>query len=151
MGRFQNSARNTGTSTTETPVRKADFEGVVYCSPTVCSSFPINKKIAHHATGAHRSHSQTWKLAIKNDCQHHRRQAHADGIEEQRRNIRQRILDDGEIRSPDQRDQDQKNVRFEGTGHEYRVANARASLFVLGWGRGLALSSHAVYQRFSSI
>ncbi len=40
MPRFQNTASNTGTSTTETPVRKADFEGVVYFNPTVCSSFP---------------------------------------------------------------------------------------------------------------
>jgi hypothetical protein len=43
MPRFQNTASNTGTSTTETPVRKADFEAVVYFSPTVCSSLPINR------------------------------------------------------------------------------------------------------------
>src|SRR4029077_5280964 len=43
MPRFQKTASNTGTSTTETPVRKADFEAVVYFRPAVCSSFPTNK------------------------------------------------------------------------------------------------------------
>src|SRR6185437_7485439 len=42
--RFQSNASKTGTSTTETPVRKADFDGVVYFKPTVCSSFPTNRK-----------------------------------------------------------------------------------------------------------
>src|SRR6476660_5561617 len=42
--RFQNRASSTGTSTTETPVRKADFDGVVYFRPTVCSSLPMKRK-----------------------------------------------------------------------------------------------------------
>src|ERR1700680_653688 len=37
-------ASNTGTSTTETPVRKADFAAVCYFRPVVCNSLPTNRK-----------------------------------------------------------------------------------------------------------
>ena len=121
--RFQNTASNTGTSTTETPVRKADFDGVVYFRPLVCSSLPMNRKMPTSIRSA-ASAGKTWQLTIENYRQHHRRQAHADGVEKKRRNVSQRILDDNKIRAPDQGDQDQKNVRFEGAGHGYRVAKA---------------------------
>ena len=40
----QNSARKTGTSTTETPVRNADFEGVVRRKPVVWNWYPRKRK-----------------------------------------------------------------------------------------------------------
>ena len=132
MPRFQNTASNTGTRTTETPVRKADFDGVVYFRPLVWSSLPMNRNIPTRHPERTAPAGQAWQLTIENCRQHDRRKTHAYGVEEKRRNVRERILDDNKIRAPDQGDQDQKNMRFEGAGHGYRVAKAE----LRDWGPG---------------
>ena len=37
-------AASTGTITIDRPVKKADFDGVVYLSPNVCRAYPANRK-----------------------------------------------------------------------------------------------------------
>src|SRR2546426_8352123 len=50
-------------------------------------------------------------------------QAHADGIEEERGDIVQRILDDDKRRTPNERDQHEQEMSLERAGHGGRVAN----------------------------
>ena len=111
MPRFQNKASKTGTSTTETPVRKADFDGVVYFSPQSAVRSPQREDATRQPERSAPA-VRLRQFTIKNHCQHHRRQAHADRVEEKRRNIRQRILDHDKSRAPDQRDHNQQNVGF---------------------------------------
>ena len=143
--RFQNKARSIGTSTTETPVKESRFRWRRIFQAYSLQFVPDKEEEAHQQSGAQRTGGETSKLAIENHRQHDRRQAHADRVEKQRRNIRERVLDDDEIRAPDQSDQNQKNVGFEGAGHAPRVADEPGRT---AWGQPpSAVQSPAVFVR----
>jgi hypothetical protein len=62
------------------------------------------------------------KLFMKNQGKYHRRETHPHCVEKERSNVRESVLDHYKSSAPNERDQDQEDVSFEGAGHVGRVA-----------------------------
>ena len=60
---------------------------------------------------------------MEDEGERHRCQAHADGIEEERGDIRKGVFYDDKSRAPNERDQHEQEMSLQRAGHAGRLAN----------------------------